>query len=122
MPEVLEMTTLRPAAGLRSADFVAANDDINAYLCRRPGFLWRRIVETDDGRIIDIVAYDSLDHLHSGAAGVTGEMAASPVHASIDHATVDWQVATVLQRVDATADETVRAGAGGSATAAEGGA
>jgi hypothetical protein len=101
MPETLEVTTLRPAAGLGSADFVAANDDINAYLRRQPGFRWRRIVETDDGRIIDIVAYDSRAHAHAGAAGVTGEMAGSPVHETIDHGTVDWQVTTVLQHVAA---------------------
>ena len=99
MPETLEITTLRPAAGLTTADFVAANDDINAYLQRQPGFRWRRIVETDDGRIIDIVAYDSRTYARSGAAGITGEMADSPVHAAIDHGTVDWQLTTVLQHV-----------------------
>lgn len=100
MPEVLEVTTLRPADGLTSADFLAANSDINAYLRRQPGFLWRRIVETDDGRIIDIVAYDNDANAHAGAAGITGEMAYSPVHGTIDHGSVDWQIATVLQHVE----------------------
>lgn len=62
MAETLEITTLRPAAGRTAEDFVEANADIDTYLRRRPGFLWRRIVETDDGRIIDVVAYDSLPH------------------------------------------------------------
>ena len=105
MPETLEVTVLRPAAGLTSADFVAANDDINAYLRRQPGFLWRRIAEAGDGRIYDVVAYDSPEHAASGAAGITGEMGGSPVHRTIDHATVDWQLTTVLQRVAATAAE-----------------
>ncbi|MEU8120530.1 hypothetical protein AB0C21_17620 [Spirillospora sp. NPDC049024] len=99
MTETLEVTTLRPADGLTSADFVKANDDINEYLKRRPGFLWRRIVETADGRVIDIVAYDSPEHARSGAAGITGEMAGSPVHDTIDHSSVDWQITTVLQHV-----------------------
>lgn len=99
MSETLEVTTLRPAPGLTSADFVAANDDINLYLQRQPGFLWRRIVETGDGRIVDIVAYDSHEHARAGAAGITGEMADSPVHDAIDHGTVDWQITTVLQHV-----------------------
>ncbi|MEU0136875.1 hypothetical protein ABZ172_23045 [Streptomyces sp. NPDC006296] len=97
MAETLEITTLRPAAGHTVQDFVEANADINAYLRRRPGFLWRRMVETDDGRIIDIVAYDSLLHARAGAAGITGEMADSPVHATIDHDSVDWQITTALQ-------------------------
>ncbi|MFE2189753.1 hypothetical protein ACFXAQ_02750 [Streptomyces olivaceus] len=99
MAEALEITTLRPAAGHTAKDFVEANADINAYLHRRPGFLWRRIVETNDGRIIDIVAYDSLPHARAGAAGITGEMADSPVHATIDHDSVDWQITNILQHI-----------------------
>ncbi|MEU1494865.1 hypothetical protein ABZ456_32055 [Streptomyces sp. NPDC005776] len=99
MAETLEITTLRPAPGLSAADFVRANADIDAYLKRQPGFLWRRIVETDDGRVIDIVAYDSLPRARTGAAGITGEMADSPVHATIDHDSVDWQLTTALHHV-----------------------
>jgi hypothetical protein len=99
MTETLEVTTLRPAAGLTSADFVTANADIDAYLRRQPGFQWRRILETDDGTIIDIVAYDSREHASAGASGIGGEMAGSPVHASIDHSTVDWNLTKVLHRV-----------------------
>ncbi|WP_329455176.1 hypothetical protein [Streptomyces sp. NBC_01497] len=99
MAETLEITTLRPAPGRTAQDFVEANTDINAYLKRQPGFLWRRIVETDDGRVVDIVAYDSPQHARAGAAGITGEMADSPVHATIDHDSVDWQLTTALQHL-----------------------
>ncbi|MGW3522353.1 hypothetical protein [Streptomyces olivaceus] len=99
MAETLEITTLRPAPGLTADHFVQANADIDAYLKRQPGFLWRRIVETDDGRVIDIVAYDSLPHARTGAVGITGEMADSPVHATIDHDSVDWQLTTALHHV-----------------------
>ncbi|MET7446427.1 hypothetical protein OG893_10845 [Streptomyces sp. NBC_01696] len=99
MAETLEITTLCPAPGLTADDFVQANADIDAYLKRQPGFVWRRIVETDDGRVIDIVAYDSLPHARAGAAGITGEMADSPVHATIDHDSVDWQLTTALHHV-----------------------
>ncbi|MEU9240342.1 hypothetical protein [Streptomyces shenzhenensis] len=100
MPEILEVTSLRPAPGLTPEDFVAANADINDYLKGRPGFRWRRIVVRDDGTILDIVAYDSIAHARSGAAGITGEMGGSPVHEAIDHTTVDWQFTTVLQHVE----------------------
>ena len=103
MTEVLEITTLRLASGLSGADFVDANADINAYLQRRPGFRWRRIVERDDDTIVDIVAYDDLARARAGAAGITGEMGDSPVHDTIDHSAVDWQLTTVLQHVDGEA-------------------
>ncbi|MGJ6966719.1 hypothetical protein ACSDR0_32880 [Streptosporangium sp. G11] len=99
MTETLEITTLRPAPGRTARDFVEANADIDAYLKRQPGFLWRRIVETGDGRVIDIVAYDSPPHARAGAAGITGEMAGSPVHATIDHDSVDWQLTTALHHL-----------------------
>lgn len=100
MTETLEVTTLRPAAGLGTSDFVAANADIDEYLLRQPGFQWRRILETGDGTIIDIVAYDSMEHARSGASGIGGEMADSPVHATIDRSSVDWNLTTVMHRVE----------------------
>ena len=100
MTETLEVTTLRPAAGLSAADFITANADIDAYLKRQIGFEWRRILETEDGTIIDIVAYDNMEHARAGAAGIGGEMADSPVHATIDHSTVDWKLTTVVHHVE----------------------
>ncbi|HWO67577.1 MAG TPA: hypothetical protein VNO31_46840 [Umezawaea sp.] len=100
MSETLEITTLRPALGLGAADFVTANADVDEYLKRQPGFRWRRVVEAADGTVIDIVAYDSMAHAESGAAGIIGEMGDSPVHATIDHGTVDWRLTTVLHHVE----------------------
>ncbi|WP_320783601.1 hypothetical protein [Streptomyces sp. CRN 30] len=99
MAETLEVTTLRPAPGHTASDFVRANADIDAYLQRQPGFRWRKIVATDDGRVIDIVAYDTPAHARAGAAGIMGEMADSPVHGTIDHESVDWQITTPLHRL-----------------------
>jgi hypothetical protein len=99
MTEILEVTTLRLAPGLTPEDFVAANADINEYLKRQPGFEWRRILAREDGTILDIVAYDTIAHARAGASGITGEMGNSPVHATIDNSTVDWQLTTVLQYV-----------------------
>ena len=99
MTDVLEITTFALAPGVTVDDFVVANTDINEYLSRQPGFRWRRILQRGDGSIVDIVAYDSLAHARAGAAGITGEMAGSPVHDTIDHSTVDWQLTTVVQHV-----------------------
>lgn len=104
MTEALEVTILRPAPGMTAVDFVAANADIDDYLRRQPGFLWRRIAETDDGTVIDIVAYESKALAMAEAGGISGEMAGSPVHGSIDHSTVEWRVADVLHTVGAPTD------------------
>jgi hypothetical protein len=100
MTDVLEITTFALAPGVTADDFVVANTDINEYLERQPGFQWRRIVQRGDGTVVDIVAYDSLAHARAGAGGITDEMADSPVHDAIDHATVDWQLTTVVQHVE----------------------
>lgn len=100
MSEILEVTVLRPAAGLTAKDFVAANDDINEYLRNRPGFRWRRIAVAEDGTVVDIVAYDSMAQARAGAAGITGEMAGSPVHDTIDLDTVEWRLTTVHEHIE----------------------
>ncbi|WP_406046102.1 DUF3291 domain-containing protein [Micromonospora sp. NBC_00898] len=99
MSEALEMTTFRLAPGLTGADFIKANDDINNYLRRQPGFRWRRMTEDDDGTITDIVAWDSPTDGRRGASGIMTEMADSPVHATIDHTTVDFRIVPVLQHI-----------------------
>lgn len=98
--EALEITSFRLVAGLSGNDFVRANDDINAYLRRQPGFRWRRIVEAADGSITDIVAWESVADAERSAAGIMTEMADSPVHATIDQRTVDFTIAPVLLRLE----------------------
>ncbi|MFG1925229.1 hypothetical protein [Cryptosporangium sp. NPDC048952] len=53
-----------------------------------------------DGTVVDIVAYDTMAHARPGAAGITGEVADSPVHSTIDHSTVEWRLTTVLQHIE----------------------
>ncbi|MHA4946078.1 hypothetical protein ACX27O_02065 [Micromonospora sp. SD19] len=99
MSEALEMTTFRLVPGLTGADFVNANEDINDYLRRQPGFRWRRIVQDDDGTVTDIVAWNSAADGRRSASGIMTEMADSPVHTTIDHATVDFRIVPVLRHL-----------------------
>lgn len=99
-PEALEITRFHLVTGLTGADFVRANEDINAYLRRQPGFRWRRIAQDADGTITDIVAWESAAHGERSAEGIMSEMADSPVHATIDHRTVDFRIAPVLLHVE----------------------
>lgn len=101
MPEAIEITTFRLAAGLTIDDFIAANADIDPWLRLQPGFVSRHICEREEGFVVDILVWQSAEAGHRAAAGVVTEMAASPVHAAIDQATVNWSIATVrhsLQR------------------------
>ena len=100
MPEAIEITTFRLAAGLAIDDFIAANADIDPWLRLQPGFVSRHICEREDGFVVMLV-WQSVEAGHRAAAGVTTEMTASPVHAAINQATVNWSIATVrhsLQR------------------------
>ncbi|MEV4808480.1 hypothetical protein [Micromonospora avicenniae] len=97
MREALEVTTFRLTPGLTGADFVAANEDINAYLLRQRGFRWRRITMTSDGTVIDVIAWESAADGRRSASGILTEMADSPVHDTIDQDTVEFRIAPVLQ-------------------------
>ena len=98
MREVLEVTSFK-LAGFSGAQFVAANDEVNDYLRRQPGFRWRRIAQHADGTVIDIVAWDTMANAEASASGIMTEMAGSPVHGLIDQSTVDWTVAPVRHRI-----------------------
>lgn len=95
MPRAIEITTFRLSSGLTINDFIAANADIDAWLRIQPGFVSRHICERDDGEVVDMLVWESVEAGHRAATGVTTEMAASPVHAAIDQSTVSWSIATV---------------------------
>lgn len=100
MTQAIEITTLRLVRGLRIDDFIAANADINAWIRQQPGFIARRICEREDGMVVDIVMWETAAHGHRSATGIMTEMAHSPVHATIDHSTVEWTISDVHQAID----------------------
>lgn len=97
--EAIEVTTFR-LNGHSCQEFIAANADIDAWLKRQPGFRSRRIVERDDGTIVDVLIWASAEAGHKAAGGIMTEMGHSPVHAiMIDQRTVDWTVAPVRHSI-----------------------
>lgn len=100
MTEAVEITTFRLAAGLTMADFIAANEDVDAWLREQPGFISRRMCERDDGYVVDMLLWQSAAAGRRAAAGIMTELAASPVHAAIDQATVDWTISMVRATVE----------------------
>jgi len=100
MTEAVEITTFRLADGLTMADFIAANEDVDAWLRAQPGFISRRMCERDDGYVVDMLLWQSAAAGRRAAAGIMTELAASPVHAAIDQATVDWTISMVRATVE----------------------
>jgi hypothetical protein len=98
MTEAIEVTTFR-LNGQSCTQFVAANADIDAWLKRQPGFRSRRIAERDDGTIVDVLVWASVEAGRNAASGIMTEMGHSPVHAMIDQRTVDWTVAPVRHSI-----------------------
>jgi hypothetical protein len=93
MPSAVEITTFRLTPGLTLDAFIAANADIDPWLQTQPGFISRHICAREDGVVVDMLLWDSVEAGHRAASGVTTEMAGSPVHAAIDQSTVTWTIA-----------------------------
>jgi hypothetical protein len=77
------------------ADFIAVNVDVDAWLSRQPGFRSRRIAQRDDGVIVDMLIWDSVEEAEDSMHRLMDELRDSPVHALIDQRTVSWTVASV---------------------------
>lgn len=99
MREAVEISTFRLAKGLTLENFLAANADIIPWLKRRPGFISRRICQEGDGSIVDMLIWASAGDGRRAAAGITTEMAGSPVHDAIDQSTVRWTIAEVRSSI-----------------------
>ncbi|ALK99504.2 hypothetical protein AM586_11175 [Massilia sp. WG5] len=96
--EAIEIVTFRLVRGVSFADFVEANRDVDAWLKLQPGFRSRRIAEERDARIVDVLLWDSGAAARSAMHKLMSELAGSPVHALIDHATVTWTVAEIRHK------------------------
>jgi hypothetical protein len=92
LSEALEITTFKLLSGLKLKDFIAANNDIDPWLQKQPGFIWRRIGMRSDGYVVDALLWASTRDAKLSAVGIVTEMSESPVHGTIDHNTVDWIV------------------------------
>src|SRR3979409_411327 len=98
MTEAIEVTTFR-LNGQSCKQFVAANADIDAWLKRQPGFLSRRIAERDDGTIVDVLIWASVEAGRKAAGGIMTEMGHSRGHGCVLQRTVDWTVAPVRHTI-----------------------
>lgn len=105
MAEAMEITTFHLARGVTMKDFIAANADVDAWLKQQPGFILRRISQRADGLVTDMLLWTSAKDGEQAARGIVTELANSPVHAAIDHSTVNWSVAVCRHRVNQDVDD-----------------
>lgn len=99
MPPAIEITTFKLARGLRMADFIAANADVDPWLRQQPGFVSRMLLQQDDGTVVDMVIWERAAQARASAQRLMRELADSPVHAAIDQRTVSWSVCAVAHMV-----------------------
>ena len=97
--EAIEITTFRLVKGCTTARFVDANRDVDAWLRQQPGFRSRRITVQQDGKVTDVLVWDSVEQAESSMRRLMHELAGSPVHALIDQRTVSWNASPVIHRV-----------------------
>lgn len=90
--DAVEMTTFHLVAGLSIQDFILANQDVDAWLQQQPGFILRKIWQDDTGLVTDMLLWRTVQDGQRAASGIMTQLADSPVHATIDHATVHWSV------------------------------
>ena len=100
MAEAMEITTFFLAKNVTMKGFIAANADVDAWLKQQPGFILRRITQRADGLVTDMLLWTSAKNSERAAHGIVAELAGSPVHAAIDHSTVDWWVNVCRHRVN----------------------
>lgn len=95
MPHALEITSFRLVKNATMTDFIAANEDVDTWLQRQPGFKSRWIVERDDHVVVDVLLWTSVELAREAMGRLMAELADSPVHALIDQRTVAWTVSEV---------------------------
>jgi hypothetical protein len=98
--EAMEITTFCLARGVTMQDFIAANADVDAWLKQQPGFILRRICQGADGRVTDMLLWESVKDGERSALGIVTELAHSPVHAAIDQSSVRWTITPCRHRLN----------------------
>ncbi|WP_158813749.1 hypothetical protein [Methylocapsa sp. S129] len=98
MTRAIEITSFMPRDGLGAADFVAANADVDPWLRRQPGFVERIMVEERNGRMIDMVIWESRTEAEDSARRLMSELADSPVHDVIEQASVSWAIRSIVHQ------------------------
>jgi hypothetical protein len=96
--EAIEIVTFRLVRDVSFDDFVEANREVDAWLKLQAGFRSRWIAQEHGSRVVDVLLWESRAAARTAMHKLMDELADSPVHALIDHATVTWTVAEIGHR------------------------
>ena len=99
LPGGMEMTTFKLTKGKNYEDFIAANQDVDEWLKRQPGFQSRYITQRRDGTIIDLLIWDTEAQGSEAMGRLMSELADSPVHDVIDQETVSWSMSPIYHQI-----------------------
>jgi len=91
--EAVEITTFK-LKGYTCQQFIEANEEVDLFLKRQPGFKSRRIFE-QDGVIVDMLIWDTVANGTKSMHRLMKELSDSVVHEMIDQRTVSWNISTV---------------------------
>jgi heme-degrading monooxygenase HmoA len=97
--EALEITTFK-IGKYSCEEFIKANQSIDTWLQRQPGFKSRHIAQQDDGTMVDMLRWDSVAHGTKAMHKIMHETSDSSVHDMIDHTTVSWSCIPVYHRLE----------------------
>jgi len=68
MSDTIELVRFRLKNDKTAADWLMANEKINDWIKKQPGFRFRSLSETDDGEWIDMVYWESLEAAKASGA------------------------------------------------------
>jgi uncharacterized protein YecA (UPF0149 family) len=89
--EAVEITTFKLKA-YTCEQFIAANQEIDEFLKRQPGFLSRRIFQKTDRTVVDMLIWDTVKNGTESMHRLMDELSDSIVHDMIDQSTVEWNI------------------------------
>lgn len=89
--EAVEIATFK-LKGYSCEQFIAANNEIDDFLKRQPGFISRRIFQKTDRTIVDMLIWDSVKNGTESMHRLMDELSESVVHDMIDQSTVEWNI------------------------------
>ncbi|MCW3116730.1 MAG: hypothetical protein JWM28_812 [Chitinophagaceae bacterium] len=94
----IEITSFK-LRGCTCGEFIRANADIDAWLKHQQGFQSRQIAEKEEGAMLDLLHWDSVEDGTRAMHRIMDEMADSAVHGMIDQRTVSWNIYPVRHSI-----------------------
>jgi hypothetical protein len=95
----IEITTFK-IKGCSFVEFIKANASIDEWLKKQPGFQSRRIAEGEDGTVVDMLIWDSVEEGTDAMHRIMAETSDSKVHSLINQGTVSWTMYPVHHTVN----------------------